>query len=226
MLSRRRRLRDEAGFTLIELLVTISILTVVMITLTAMVFEYMRQTNETSTRINESSDQQFVSAYWQLDVSSIGIHGFAKNAAVPLPEQQSVWSGADVPGCSAPNPVVTLGWNTYPTGSTNVDGAWTGATPNYAVYYTTSSGSQTVLHRKRCGDANTDITLARYLAAPPGLPTCLNSAGATVLCSSTNPLPAALSLKITVQDKGASVHTATGRSAGYSTILTAERRQG
>ncbi|GGO85570.1 prepilin-type N-terminal cleavage/methylation domain-containing protein [Nocardioides phosphati] len=221
-IRRVRRVRSDDGFTLVELLVTISMLTIVMITLTAMVFEFMRQTNETTTRMNESSDQQFVSAYWQQDVSSLGIHGFVSGDLNPLPAEQSVWTNSGAGGCTAANPVVTIGWNDYQTGSpTDVLAAWSGASRKYAVYYATTAGGQTILHRKRCGGSSTDIVVARFLTEIPTV-ACADSAGASVSCASTSPLPASVSITLKVQDKGQQVHNSTG----YTTVLTAERRQG
>lgn len=225
MLSRLRRMRAgvDAGFTLIELLVSISILTIVMITLTGMVFEYMRQTNGTSTRLNESSDQQFVSAYWQQDVSSLGLHGVPVGGVIP--SDQAVWVGSS-PNCSVANPVVSFSWRDYK----NVDAtdpalAWTQGTLNTAVYYTSTAGGQTILHRKRCGqtsdDTSSDIVLARYLTAVPEV-TCADKTGAATGCAGSSPYPASVSIKLVVQDLGSKVHGV----SGYTTTLTAQRRQG
>lgn len=224
MLSRAQRIRsgrsrDDSGFTLIELLVTISILSIVMITLTAMVFEYMRQSNETSTRINASSDQQFVSAYWQQDVSSLGLHAQPSGGAIP--SAQAVWVGSS-PNCSVTNPVVSFSWRDYKNAdTTDVNLAWSQGVLNTAAYYTTTAGGQTILHRKRCGDTTSDIVLARYLTAVPQV-TCADTAGVAASCGASSPYPASVSIRLVVEDLGEKVHSSTG----YTTTLTAQRRQG
>lgn len=225
----RRQAREE-GFTLIELVISITILTIISAALIGMLFAYLRVSNETNTRLNESTDQQFVSAYWQQDVSSLGSHGVPVNGLAT--NSQSVWVGSapgSLPGLCAghSNAVVSLAWSDYqsvPSGDPS--GAWTGATSNAVVYYTkvatNSNGTtQQQLWRQRCGGTVSNIIVARHLTAVPTV-SCADSSGANTSCTGTNPFPATVSMVLTIQDLRLAVHNSTG----YTTTLTAERRQG
>jgi prepilin-type N-terminal cleavage/methylation domain-containing protein len=220
MLNQSRNRRSDDGFTLIELVIAVAILGIVLVALTGMVFQYMRNVGETTSRMNESSDQQFVSAYWQQDVSSLGLR--AKPVSGNVPSAQSVWLGSS-PNCAVSGtPVVSFSWRDFKgVSASDPTLAWTDAVLNTAAYYTTASGGQTSLYRKRCGDTNTDILLARYLTGDPTV-TCADGAGAATSCDGSAPFPASVSIEITVRDLEAKVHDSTG----YTTKLTAQRRQG
>jgi len=222
-----RRAAREDGFTLVELIITIAIMGVVMSALVGIVFQYLRNSNETSTRLTESTDQQFVSAYWQRDVSSLGVHDVPSAGAIP--NSQGIWLGS-APGCSPASgtPIVMFKWNDYKNVSaTDANVAWSGASQNMATYYTKSAAnsngtSQTQLWRMRCGDNSSDIVLARYLVGDPVVG-CFTATNTPTDCAGATPFPATVEMTITVQDRSQSVHDSTGYS---NLLLTAERRQG
>jgi prepilin-type N-terminal cleavage/methylation domain-containing protein len=230
-----RRHRDE-GFTLIELLMTIAILSIISVALVGVLLAYLRNANQTNTRLNESSDQQFISAFWQQDVSSVGIHS-APTSGGAINTTSSIWLTGDaapsgVPGACAspstpagssgsPTTVIGFAWNDYQTAdATDGTKTWTTATINAAVYFTipvtnANGTSQVQLWRTRCnGSTSQTNILARYLTATP-VATC------STTCESAT-LPATVSLPITVQDRSLADQTGTG----YTSTLTAERRQG
>lgn len=231
MLTLVRRREPDAGFTLVELVITVAIISIIATALIGVVFSYLRVTNETSTRLNESTDQQFVSAYWQQDVSSLGVHGVPSGGVVPT--SQSVWVGSapgSLPGACAgqANAVIAFAWNDYkgvPTGDAAL--AWTGASLNAVVYYTATATnangtSQTQLWRRRCGDVSGNVIVARYLTGAPTV-ACQNKAGGSVVCSGVSPLPATVTMTMNVQDLGETVHASTGYT---NLVLTGHRRQG
>ena len=76
MLGRDRRRRVDDGFTLIEMVLSVAILGIISAALCGVVLQYLQITSDTSARLNESTDQQFISTYWQNDVSSLGRRSF------------------------------------------------------------------------------------------------------------------------------------------------------
>ncbi|BBH16120.1 hypothetical protein Back2_04070 [Nocardioides baekrokdamisoli] len=218
-----RRGADDEGFTLIELLMTIAILGIIIVAIVGTLFAYLRNANETRARMSESTDQQFVSAYWQQDVSSLGTHGTPSGGSVSYGTGGSVWKPGDtvpsgVPsGCtSIANMVVGFAWNDYKSASTTDSTATWTTTNNASVYFTVTSGVQTELWRTRCNGSTVQTNiLAHYLTQVP-----------TVACSpatcNTQTPPATVSITLVVRNLSEAVHNSTG----YTTTLTAERRQG
>ncbi|WP_197025377.1 prepilin-type N-terminal cleavage/methylation domain-containing protein [Nocardioides sp. URHA0032] len=237
MLTARRSWDD--GFTLIELVITVTIMSIVTVAITGVLFQYLRVSNESSARLNESTDQQFVSAYWQQDVSSAGLRAGTPSLAL----RPSVWKSGPAPSgvasaCASPagTTVVGLAWNDYPstTPSTAPEATWD-ATISAAVYFTKTVGTRTELWRTRCGSGSTTSTPVAHLIDPASLtdpatgmldPTrivsCAKDDGSTTSCTGVSPFPSTISITLVVQDTGKAVPSGTG----YTSTLTAETRQG
>jgi hypothetical protein len=153
--------------------------------------------------MGESHDEQIAAAYWQQDVSSLGVHGAWDSATGTFPVQNSVNTTL---GCTLPSGtvLVTLAWNQYDSSGN--------ATLNGAAYLTQGTN----LVRVHCAGTTADstATLAHDLS---GTPTCNFGSGA-VACSSGSGTPATVSLNLSISD-------ASGKGQPYSITLTGQRRQ-
>jgi prepilin-type N-terminal cleavage/methylation domain-containing protein len=214
--ARRREVRREDGFTLIELVLSVAILGIISTALTGVVFSYLKVSGATEARLTESTDQQFVSAYWQTDVASIGRRTFnPSDTTNPVPTQQSVWLNPTT-GCGSTvgDVVVRFEWRNFVVGAVNPDDAWN-ATDQAVAYVTvpTSTPGQLELRRVRCPAAGSTANqvVAHHLTTKPVV-TCTPSCGPA--------LPQSVSITIKGRDvaKGAA-------ATGYEATLTADRRQ-
>jgi prepilin-type N-terminal cleavage/methylation domain-containing protein len=211
-----RDARNDDGFTLMEVVMSVAILGIITVVLTGVVLQYLNVSRSTQTRLSESTDQQFVSAYWQQDVSSLGRRGFdAANPADPVPTKPSVWLDAAAPdGCGNSVPgdvVVSFAWNEYVVGATIPDDGWD-ATSQEVAYVADESGSQWSLVRVRCDAGAVDQHIVAHNLVEKPQASCVPSCGPA--------LPRTVSIKLKVQDLSGSTST------GYTTTLTADRRQG
>lgn len=216
MIHERPRLtRDDHGFTLIEMVMSVAILGIVAASLLGVVFQYVKTTSDTSARLNESTDEQFVSTYWQNDVSSLGRRSLA-SASGTFTTYQSVFVGSAGPGgcgSAAGSVVVALAWNEFAAGATAPADPW-GSEPQQVTYVTVPNGSRYLLQRIRCkaGVAGTPLTVAHSLTEAPTI-------SCDTACGSTS-LPNRVSMTFTVKD------AANANSQGYTTTVSADRRQG
>lgn len=208
----REESRSDDGFTLIELVITVAIMGIISSALIGVVMVYLKTTTQTRTRLAESTDQQFVSTYWQADVSSLGRRTFNAGAADPVPSQASV-TIAPGTGCGSAegSVVVRLDWTEFKV----TDPTHTWETSDQAVAYVRSG---TTLKRVRCkaGVAGPPLVVAHNL--DPGAAPAV-SCTPTADCSGSS-LPATVALRLPIRNAGE------GSVTGYTTTLTADRRQG
>lgn len=210
----RRRTREDDGFTLIELVLSVAILGVISAALCGVVLQYLKTTSDTSARLNESTDQQFISTYWQNDVSSLGRQTL--NSSSALTPEQSVFVNSAGPascGTSVGTVVVAFAWNEFNVNATNPANAWD-TTPHEVAYVTVPAGSRLLLKRVRCrnGAASQPQTVAHNLATSPTI-------DCDTTCGAATP-PNRVSMTFTVKD------AKNANSQGYTTTVSADRRQG
>ncbi|MEQ6900031.1 prepilin-type N-terminal cleavage/methylation domain-containing protein [Nocardioides sp. YIM 152588] len=215
----------DDGFTLMELILAIAILGVIVVPLTGIVLQHLKVTRDTEARLNETTDQQFVSAYWQQDVGSLGLRDFTPaSAGDPVPTRPSVWTSgagpADVPSACGSglsgDLVVGFAWNDYPVGVADPLDAWVPAVAA-AAYVTDTVDGGLRLSRVRCGGgAAQRNVLARHLAAVPTV-ACTDAAGASADCAASTP-PRTVAITLQIRD-------AANEGAGYTATVIAERRQ-
>ena len=198
--------RREDGFTLPELVITVTIIGIIAAGLTGVVISFLTTTTATQSRLTESHDVQFAAAYWQRDVSSIGVRTY-DSGTKSFPLQQSV---NVTPACTLPSgtPVVTLAWSEY----TSSDSTATPTTITVSYVARADSGGFNLL-RTRCtgSTVKSSFELMHSLDALPTV-TC------DITCTSAN-VPSVVSLNVSVLDpegRGTTALTAT---------LSGERRQ-
>ena len=218
--ERVRRTHHESGFTLIELVVSVAILGVVSAALLGIVLQYAKTTVDTRSRLTESTDQQFISTYWQDDVSSLGRRSLDV-ATATFSTDQSVFIGPGGPGgcgSSAGSVVVSFAWNEFDVGTAPPANPWN-SKPQQVAYVTVPNGSRLLLQRVRCsnGVEKPATTVAHNLTAAPTI-SC-DTDTATTRCPPPT-LPNRVSMTFTVQD------AANANSPGYTTTVSADRRQG
>ncbi|MDQ6524551.1 prepilin-type N-terminal cleavage/methylation domain-containing protein [Nocardioides sp. LHD-245] len=208
-----RRARGDAGFTLMEVMVTVAIMGVIVTGLTGVVISYLRTTTDTRSRMTESLDLQFVTAYWQRDVSSIGVRSkdYDDDEAVhSYPTKQSV--GLDrCPGDGAP--VVTLAWSEYSSTVSEKEPDLVKVT--YAVR--DNGGGRKDLVRIRCGSAPSTTVVATNLTVAPDV--ICTGGGVTGCGDATGRVPTRITMTLSISD-----------SEGYgrttiSETIAGERRQ-
>jgi len=218
-LRRSRRERSDEGFTLIEMVISVAILGIVSAALFGIVLQYAKTTGDTAARLTESTDQQFISTYWQDDVSSLGRRTFNATTGT-FGTDQSVFVGGGGPGncgISVGSVAVTLAWNEFAVGVAPAADPWVTTTHQIAyvtVPVTVPSGTWPLLKRVRCKNGamvGLPVTVARNLTGTPTI-SCDTTCGATTL-------PNRVSMTFTVRDKD---HPT---SQGYTTTVSADRRQ-
>jgi prepilin-type N-terminal cleavage/methylation domain-containing protein len=209
-----RESRSDEGFTLIEMVITVAILGIVAVALCGVMFQYFTTTTDTRARLNESTDEQFISTYWQNDVSSLGRRSFS-TATNTFAVDQSVFVGSAGPGgcgSSVGSVVVAFVWNEFETDPTAPD-PW-GTKPQGVAYVTVPNGPRLSLQRVRCNGAavGTPTTVAHNLTGTPAI-------SCDTTCTAATP-PNRVSMTFSVKDAN------TPSSAGYTTTVSADRRQG
>jgi prepilin-type N-terminal cleavage/methylation domain-containing protein len=211
VINERTRLMGERGFSLVELLVAIVILGIVTVPISNFFIGYLKNTAQTAGNLNESHDAQIASAYWQQDVSSVGIHGPYDPNSKTFPWQPSVNVGTYSCTSSVPNTtqVISMVWD-------QLDAA--GAPGQTRVSYATrSADGENQLVRLQCsasGVVNKDTVVSHLLSGSVAV-TCFSSGHVAMgSCSGT---PVEIDMAFSVRDPSDDI--------SYQISLVGQRRQ-
>jgi hypothetical protein len=173
--------------------VSIVILGVVMAAVTGVVISYLKDTNSTVGRLQESHDAQISAAYFTQDAESAGLRATATPFALQSSIDNSTGSWPYPCATAGTTPVIRFAWNDY------VDTA--GDLDQVRVAYVVNS-AYTELHRLTCKNnatVATDTILAHELD-PANQPTATCSPSSS--CASyTTTLPATVSMTLTIKDQ-------------------------
>jgi len=221
-----KRLREQAGFTLIELLVAVVLLGIISVPVADLVIQYFKSETNATGRLGQSHDSQITNAYWQQDVSSIGIRKPFDPATNTFPFDQSVNVAFPCSPGGSYTSVIVLAWDQPPPSSTQtsqmyVEYATANATENgktvlhlvripCTVVSTTSGGSTT-----STSTLGTIAVLAHSLASAPVI-AC--AGGITSSCTGTGSGSSSIKLTLSIAD-------ASGSASPITASFTGQRRQ-
>ncbi len=221
MRSRLVAARTDGGFTLVEMMIVISMLGFIMAALAGTFMFMLKQTSDTQTRMEVSSDAQIATAYFADDMASVGVR-VSDDFDAPL--KQSVESPAESPtnlypcGPASPSPVVRLAWE-------EIDVVTEDRTRVVVSYVAIANGGQYELHRYVCRSpvavsqgppTVTDQVVVHNVASKVGPPAPDVTVTCSTACNGSTP-PASVTLTIKIQKPG---------SADRLTVaLTGQRRQ-
>jgi type II secretory pathway pseudopilin PulG len=186
---------DDRGETLVEVLIAVTILAIVIVPLADALIGFVRNTDATTRRMNESHDVQLASTYFARDVQNLGIRDWSSPNLALL---QSI-NNASYP-CTGPGaPVLNLAWDD----PTTVSGLPTVISVTYLVR---DAGGEHQLRRLLCrgsATAESDVVVVHNLVGTPGPPVCEPSpctgAGASV--------PQRVTLTVSIKDPANSTPT-------------------
>jgi prepilin-type N-terminal cleavage/methylation domain-containing protein len=155
---------DERGLTLPEVMIAITILAIIVAPLTEALIGFVRNTDATTRRMNQSHDIQLASAYFGRDIQKLGVHDWSSPTLALL---QSV-NNPNYP-CTGPGTtILSLAWDD----PTTVSGAPTVIRVTYLVR---DVGAEHQLRRLLCrgsGTVESDLVVAHNLVGTPGPPVC------------------------------------------------------
>jgi prepilin-type N-terminal cleavage/methylation domain-containing protein len=162
VLTRRAAARADGGFTLVELCVSMALLGIVMVGLTAVMFTALTADRQTATRLDESRDVQFVTAFLADDMQGATSVVTGATARCGTGTAALELRGRSFDAALAEQVTVV----SYVLTTATVDGVATGALHRYACVAGASPAPSYPL------TPASDVVVARSLAVTPPAVTC------------------------------------------------------
>lgn len=200
---------SDGGFTLVELVVTIVIMGAITVPLADFVVSYFVHTTKTSSRLNESHDEQLAAAYFAGDVANVGVRDSSDTLT------QSVWTGSFPAGscgssAAAADQVLLLRWD---------DATWSGSAETKVVdsvaYVRATAPGETQLQRVDCSGSTVQTQVVVHNLDPSVTP-AVTCAGPTQ-CTSAS-VPKTIRLQVGISDPA-------GDGQPFTLTLSGQRRQ-
>jgi prepilin-type N-terminal cleavage/methylation domain-containing protein len=207
--------RDERGVTLPEVLVAVTILAIIIIPLGDALIGFVRNTDATTRRMNESHDIQLASTYFTRDIQNLGVRDWTSPT---LPLLRSI-DNAAYPCTGSGTPVVSLAWDDPTTAS---------GLPSIirVTYIVRDVGGEHQLRRLMCRDSATvdapgesDLVVVHNLVGTPPTPVCATATGAPTSCFGAG---AAVPQRVTI---AVNIKHPVSSGAPTTLTLTGQRRQ-
>lgn len=194
---------DDRGLTLPEVMIAITILAIIVVPLTEALIGFVRNTDATTRRMNESHDIQLANAYFARDIQKLGVRNWG-SPTLDLKQSigdayQCFGSGTAVFSLAYDDPTAVLGapaviWVTYLVRDVNGE---------HQLRRVQCHGPSTV-------DIDRDDVMVHNLVGIPLKPSCDPSP-----CSGAGPaVPRQVTLTVTIQDPASPTAT-TAVLTGY-----------
>jgi prepilin-type N-terminal cleavage/methylation domain-containing protein len=203
---------DDRGVTLPEVLIAVTILAMIIVPLSDALIGFIRNTDSTTRRMNESHDIQIASAFFSQDIRSLGAHNLG---APGMPMVQSINNSDSTFQCTGAGT-----WGMTLAGD-DLDPATGVPTIMRVTYLVRDVGGEHQLRRLLCKGVSTvpfqEVVVVHNLVDTPVGPSCATATGITMPCDTAN-VPQQVSLTVKVKDP---------QSSGSPTtvILTGQRGQ-
>jgi len=179
--------RDDRGVTLPEVLVAITILAIIIVPLADALIGFVRNTDDTTRRMNESHDIQLASTYFARDIQNLGVRDWSSSPPT-LTLLQSIGDAYRCPGSGTA--VFSLAYDD----PTAVSGAPTVVRVTYLVR---DVNGEHQLRRIQCRTSSTayaDIVVAHNLVGTP-------TVDCGVPCTGSGPaVPRRVTLALSIKD--------------------------
>jgi prepilin-type N-terminal cleavage/methylation domain-containing protein len=201
---------DDRGVTLPEVLVALAILAVIIIPLSDALIGFIRNTDATTRRMNESHDIQLANTYFARDIESLGVHDSALALLQSINNPGATYACS---GLATDTSVLSLAWDDPSSASGVIR----------VTYVVRDVGGEHQLRRLRCSspstvDSNGDAVVVHNLVTAAA-PVCATATDTVIPCGGAgSSVPQRVTLNLSIKDPANS-------GPPISLTLTGQRRQ-